>query len=522
MTEHPHTDTPRQPPPPLPPRPPRPPTTGLPAPWLAGMVLGPIMIVSLIMFVPIFIWFFCRIEPTEGQIAVLTHKTGKDLPTGQILALLPDEKGIQLDVLAEGRHWRNPYSWAWEFARITDIPAGKLGVVTRLYGEDLPPNQLIVGKETKGILADVLSPGKYRMNPYAYQVDQYDAITIRPGFCGVVTALVGEDVLGSGTNKAAGFLVKPGMKGVLPDVLEPGTYYLNPFVYNVVELNLQSQRFEMSGADVISFLTMDGFTVKVEGTIEYAVLREKAALLTHRVGDMDDIVRKVIMPRTRGFSRIEGSKHPATTFIVGETRQQFQKDLEAHLRQTCEDWGVDIRSVLIRNITPPDEIASIIRDREVAVQESKKYEQETEQAKSKAELVKQETLALQNKERVDAETAQIRAVIEAEQDQSVRVVAANKDLEVAKLERDAAAAQAQAILLKAQADADVIRMSNTAEATVIASQVLAFSNGLNYARNTFYKKVGPRIESVISTDEGDGLGALFLPYLPEKAKEVKP
>lgn len=505
-----------------PPPPPRSRAARPPGAWMAGLMLGPVVIVALILFIPIFIWFFCRIEPREGEIAVLIHKTGRDLPSGQILTLKPGDKGIQLDVLAEGRHWRNPYAWGWEYKHIIDIPAGKLGVVTRLFGADLPPNQTIAAPETKGILADVLSPGKYRLNPYAFQVELYDAMTIRPGFCGIVTALVGKDVFTSGTNQASGFLVGQGVKGVLPEVLEPGTYYMNPFLFNIVELNLQSQRFEMSGPEAINFLTMDGFTVVVEGTIEFAVLRESAALLTHRVGDMDDIVRKVIMPRTRGFSRIEGSKHPATTFIVGETRQQFQKDLEAHLRATCETWGVEIRSVLIRNIIPPDEIASIIRDREVAVQESQKYEQEIAQAKSKAELVKQETLAIQNKEKVDADTTRIRATIAAEQEQAVRVVSANKDLAVVKLERDAAAAQAQAVLLKAQADADVIRMSNGAEAAVIASQVLAFSNGLNYARNTFYKKVGPRIQSILSTDQGDGLGALFLPYLTDRTKEVKP
>jgi len=37
---------------------------------------------------------------------VLIHKTGRNLPSGQILALKPGEKGIQLEVLAEGRHWR--------------------------------------------------------------------------------------------------------------------------------------------------------------------------------------------------------------------------------------------------------------------------------------------------------------------------------------------------------------------------------------------------------------------------------
>ena len=165
-------------------------------------------------------------------------------------------------------------------------------------------------------------------------------------------------------------------------MLDPGTYYLNPYLVNVVEVNLQSQRFAMSGDDAITFFTLDGFTVRVEGTIEFNISRDKAALLTHRVGDMDDVLKKIILPRARGFSRIEGSKHPAINFIIGETRQQFQDSLEAHLRQQSEEWGVNIRSVLIRNILPPDEIASVIREREVAVQNARKFEQQIEQARS--------------------------------------------------------------------------------------------------------------------------------------------
>ena len=482
---------------------------------LAGM--------GVLLFIPVFIWFFCRIEPESGEIAILIHKTGQDLPSGQILAENDSQKGIQLEVLSEGRYFRNPYSWDWRMDSITDIPAGKLGVLTRLYGKDLRPNQIIADASSKGIVADVLSPGKYRINPYAYRVDQFDAITIRPGYVGVVTSLNGTDVLGGlATNKANGFLVEPGMKGVLPAVLDPGTYYLNPYLVSVAEVNLQSQRFEMSGGDAINFLTMDGFSVMVEGTIEFALLGEKAALLTHRVGDMNDIIKKVILPRARGFSRIEGSKHPATTFIVGETRQQFQKDLELHLRSTCEKWGVSIRSVLIRNITPPDAISSIIRDREVAVQESHKYEQEISQANSKAELVRQEMLAKQSGEKVEADTSRIRALIAAEQEQSVRVVQASRELEVAKIENEAALAQASATILKAEAEAAVITMQNVAESTVLANQVLAFSNGMNFARNAFYKKVGPRIDSIVTSDQGEGLGALFQPFLPAPSKEVKP
>jgi hypothetical protein len=281
------------------------------------------------------------------------------------------------------------------------------------------------------------------------------------------------------------------MKGVVPEVLDPGTYYLNPYLVNVVEVNLQSQRFEMSGGDAITFFTLDGFTVRVEGTIEFNISRDKAALITHRVGDMEDVLKKIILPRARGFSRIEGSKHPAINFIIGETRQQFQDNLETHLRQQAQEWGVNVRSVLIRNILPPDQIASVIREREVAVQDARKFEQQIEQARSQAELVRQEMLAQQNKEKVQADTARIRAVIGAQQELAVQVTAAQRELEVSRLEKDAATFQAQAILAKAQGDRDVVRLDNQARAAVLGTQVQAFGAVWTWPATPCTASLGP-------------------------------
>ena len=489
-------------------------------PSFSGPLFGLVALTVAVFGLFIFVWYFCRIEPSGGQIAVLIHKTGKDIPAEQVLAMEPGQKGIKLEVLAEGRYFRNPYSWGWEIHPITDIPAGKLGVVTRLYGTDLAAGKILAEDGTKGIVPEVLTPGKYRVNPYASKVEQFDAIRIRPGNVGVKTQLVGDDVLNSDlpADQRNTFLVKEGLKGVIAEVIDPGTYYLNPYVVNVVEVNLQSQRFEMSGEDVISFLTLDGFTVTVEGTIEFGLEREKAALLAHRVGDMDDIIKKVILPRARGFSRIEGSKHPAVDFIVGETRQKFQSELENHLKTKSENWGVEIKSVLIRKIIVPDEIASISRDREVAVQEANKYEQQIEQARSKAELVKQQTLALQNAEKVKADTARIQAVINAQQGLSVDLIAASQRLGVAKVDLQAAGFQSQAILAEARGKGDAIRAGNAAEASVVGSMVAAFSNGLNLARYELYKNIGPKIETILSGDQDTELGGLFGPMLPKGGK----
>lgn len=483
--------------------------------WPAGgggfRVFLPIIIVALLLILPIFIWFFCRIEPSGNRVAILIHKTGETLPSGQIIALTEKQKGIQLKVLTPGRYFKNPYTWGWLYAPVTDVPAGKMGVVTRLFGKALPAGHIVAAPDEKGVVPEILSPGKYFINTMAYSVELADAVQIRPGHVGVVTALTGEDPLWSElpADHRNTFTVVDGEKGVLTRLLDPGTHYLNPYIYNISEVSLQSQRFEMSGEDAISFLTLDGFTVHVEGTLEFSIKRDSAALLTHRVGDMEDIVKKVILPRARGFSRIEGSKNKATSYIVGETRQQFQNILEAHLREKCGDWGVDIKSVLIRNIQPPDQIASVIRDREVAVQDSRKFEQQTEQARSKAELTKQEMLALQNKVKVDADTQLIRAVILAQQEQAVRLTRAQRELDVAKLENDAATFRARAILSEAGAQGAVIRFDNESQAAVIKSQVQAFGTGLQFARFAFYRELSPRMETWMATDAPDSFGALL-------------
>jgi regulator of protease activity HflC (stomatin/prohibitin superfamily) len=440
------------------------------------------------------------------------RKTGKELPQNQIIATEPEQKGIILEPLPEGRYFRNPYTWDWTIHKISDIPAGKLGVKVRLFGKELPDEKIIARNEDdKGILPDILSPGKYRINPSAYDIVIFDAVQIRPGCVGIVTSLVGEDVLNArlAENKENTYLVSDGMKGVLSNVLDPGTYYLNPYIYNVIEVNLQSQRFKVSEENAISFLAQDGFPIKIEATIEFNIMRDKAAMLTHQVGDMEDIIDKVILPRMRGFSRTEGSKKTAVEFIAGETRQQFQNTLEEYLRKICAPLGVSINSTLIENVIPPDTIAKIIREKEIAVQDARKFEQQIEQAKSKAELTKQEMLAEQNKRKVQAETEKLKAEIAAKQEQEVRIISAKKELDIAKINLKTAEAKITAALLTAEADRDAIKRRNEAEAKVIADKVKAFGGGLNYARYLLYQKIAPGIKDVLTDDDAKSFGFPF-------------
>ncbi len=448
----------------------------------------------ILVFLSLWIWYGWRIEPRNGEIAILVRKTGRNLPPEAILAPGPGYKGIQEDVLPEGRYFRNPWDWEWRYAKAVDIPAGKFGVLVRKFGDDLPEGEILAREGTRGILPDVLGTGKHRINPYAYEVKLYDDITIKPGHVGVVTELTGDDILAPGGAKASttgtAFLIEPGAKGVSAKILKEGTHRLNPFVYSVSIVNIQSQRFELSGADAITFLTQDGFTVNAEGTLEFNLEVDKVALLSHEVGDMDDILQKIVLPAARGFSRIEGSKKSATEFIVGESRQAFQDSLETYLKGVCKPWGVSLNSVLIRDIFAPQEVAGIIRQRELAVQEGLKIDQQIVQAKSQAELERQKALAAQSSEKVAAET----------------------EREVAAVELESARADAEARLTAAEAERKVVEARTKAEADVLRQEVAAYGGEEDYVRAMLYEKAAPRVTEVIT---GDAPGEIF--GLPTKA-----
>ena len=479
-------------------------------PPLAGVIA--FAAVVLVFATALFIWYGCRIEPGNGEIAVLIKKTGKTLPGNEIVATSSEYKGIQLEVLGEGRYFRNPYVWEWQIKPVTDIPAGKFGVLVRKFGKNLPAGEILAADaDSKGIVRDVLGTGRHRINPYAYDVKLCDDIVIMPGNIGVVANLCGKDIFSGVANDLncnKGFIVSPDRKGVQAFTLKEGTHRINPYIQSVAIVNIQSQRYEFSGKDAIGFITLDGFYVTLEGTVEFNIVPESAPMLTQEVGNMDDIIKKLILPSVSGFARIEGSKKSATEFIVGESRQLFQNKLEEFLRKNCRTWGVSINSVLIRDINPPQEIAGIIRNREIAKQEAKKFSQQIEQAKSATELERQKMLALQSRSKVEAETLKITAEIGARQTKLEKVIAAKTELDAAELQLKTAQAEARAAVALAEAEKAVIAAGNKADVEILKRNISAFGGGEAYLRGKLYEKVAPNIQQIMSNSAGEQLFGL--------------
>ena len=473
-------------------------------------------------------------------MVIMIKKTGNDMPTDAEIA--PDEsyKGVQKKVLAEGRYFYNPYSWDWTVVPQIEIPEGKLGVRVRLYGDDLPPRDLIAWEENqKGIVPEVLRPGRYAINAklegappredgdsYAEHILLYDPITIPAGFKGIVTELSAP--LPDDTNV---LLVEDKKRGVQNPTLAPSTYYVNPFVTNINLVDCRSQRFNLAqlGEEELGFPTIDGFWVSLQGIIEFRVMPEKASEVYVIYNDTDngdaideEIISKIILPNARSFVRLEGSSHSGREFISGETRVAFQNEFQRDLQATCAKQGIEIIQALITKINPPEKIAEPIRDRQLAVQEAAQYVKEIDQQDSEKTLAIEKAMVLQKQELVEAEQEVVVIVTEANKNQELALLQANQELEVAKLELEAAKDKASATIAKGQAAADVIGFNNEAEAAGWKNSVDAFGgNGDEFARWTFLKKMAPAYQKMMVNTADSPVVAVFKEF-SEQTEGYKP
>lgn len=190
---------------------------------LGGILIG---LAALAAAIGAFLWIFCRVYVPEGYMAVVTAKTGRPLPPGQILAE-KGEKGVLREVLGEGRHFLDPVNHEWKIVPATTIPLGSVGVVTSKVGKDLPPGDILAPDDrSKGVWRRVLGPGTYRLNPEGYDIAVLSAVSIPIGYVGVVTSLAGEPA-------PEGSFAGPGQKGVREQALQPGLYYVNPRAHQV-------------------------------------------------------------------------------------------------------------------------------------------------------------------------------------------------------------------------------------------------------------------------------------------------
>ena len=227
---------------------------------------------------------------------------------------------------------------------------------------------------------------KHARQNYAEIIELHDPVTIPAGYKGLITDLTRRHA----RRTPIELVSAKGERGVQTTTLEPGTYYLNPYVQEVRLVDCRSQRYNLND---IGFPTKDGFWVSLEAIIEFRVKPEEAATTyilfsEEREGKTlaEEVITKVILPNARAYTRLRGSNHSGKEFITGDTRVTFQEDFQKTMKSTCDKQGIEIIQALITTIKPPEKIADPVRRRQIALQQEDQYKKEIEQQTAETEI----------------------------------------------------------------------------------------------------------------------------------------
>jgi len=527
-------------------------------------ITGCIVIILFAYF--IWTWGFCRFYVGADQMAIVTSKDGRELPSGQILAD-PGQKGILREPLGEGRHFLNPIANDWKIVPVVIIPAGKVGIVTAKDGKSLPPGEFLADEDQKGIWKNVLGPGKYRLNPEGYDVTLADAVNIPIGYVGVVTSL-------SGKKAPDGQFAGPGEKGVRKDILQPGLYYINPNAYKIDVLEIGLSQVALTGREggqvvtknkaevqnaamdqlasnvlakqlerrkdymglrqqaaapadnkapagkalkaqapqsvssfglqqFVEFPSRDGFEIHLDMSVEFELEPDKISEILLKYGDLPAVVDKIIMPQIQSVSRLKGSSYRAQDFIVGEAREKFQNELRETLFTVLQKKDIKVHNSLIRHVDVPDQILLPIQQSSLATEQNLTNIALQATARKQAELNTEESLIEQRRQQVMQETEKIVAEIKAQQEKSVAEIQAGTNLLVARTAQETAGVRASVTRISGQADAQVITMVEGEKSNGFKLQLGAIGNPAAYSLLMFGKELNPNLNiQIIHAGEG--------------------
>ncbi|MEY4927874.1 MAG: hypothetical protein RI894_2310 [Bacteroidota bacterium] len=202
----------------------------------------------------------------EGKIGLIMSKDGAEIPTGAILARRCDsdnfqsaelflqnkgQKGRQTNFITAGSYRINTHLFTVSLAETTSIPENMVGVITTLDGAPIEQGS-IAGKNVdghnnfqnfdvfleqggnRGLQPQVILAGSYYLNPWAVQVEITPMTEIPISHVGVVISYIGQEGIDvSGDEFKHGNIVAKGHKGVWSEPFGPGKYPLNKYVMKI-------------------------------------------------------------------------------------------------------------------------------------------------------------------------------------------------------------------------------------------------------------------------------------------------
>lgn len=490
-------------------------------PWVLKTLAIAIALTAAYMigYVGFWQWTVCRVEVPPGQSLLLRYKGPfpfalRAIPRTENALVTLDDRGrpVGVGILeampGPGRHFYSPLEYERELVPDVVIEPGKLGVVVSKLGKTLPPGTFLVDREgDKGIWRRVLTPGRYRLNKYAYDVKvvgvdasvssrtkiarrEGDPTLIPPGFVGVVTNKTDDPATGQS-------------QGIQDEVLQPGLYFLNPEEKQVDivsvgfnETSLTSQSDRASRSDLtrdpvyvpgtgLEFPSNDGFPIHLDYTAIWGIMPRQAPDVVRRFGTLPDVEQKVILPQIGSICRLHGSKRGAVDLLVGDTREQFQEDTSEELEKVLASKELTLLFGLTRHIDVPVQVRGPIQKGRIADELTLTREQERLTAEAQADLTEAKAKVVLEKRRTEAETEKMAAQVVAEGEKQAREIEANTERMRAEVDAKTAAVEAQVTKALGEANAQTIEMANQAKADRYVRSVKALGGPEAYNRYLF-------------------------------------
>lgn len=472
-------------------------TPSMPSPFarrmrrLALLIAVP-LVVLLVLFLLLWTTFF-RYVPANRMLVVISNH-GTELPQGQRLADA-GEKGIRRQVRGEGWHFVTPILESTEVHPNVVIDPGSIGIVIAQDGAAPADGRILATEENeRGIRREVLMPGSYRLNPYAYKVEKVKMTRIEPGFIGIKRRLLGKD------SPDPNFATKPDEKGIVKDeLLQPGIYPINTREYEVIacDVGIYQKTYHFDPKDptkstAITFPAKDGNTISLDCTVEYELKPEFWPQWLSKFRRLENIERIVIDQHAKKICRDRGFNYGAQDFLDGEKREKFQADFRSELDKVCQEDHVIVRSAFIRNIIIPDSFLQQKREERIAVEAKLTSEALTLTAETEAKVAEAKQTISQREQEVEAETRRLVAVIEREVENIKEYTEA--EIEKLKAEYGAKIAELDADRKKAlgEAKAEATKMQETAKGSLYKMKMEVFGKDPEaFLRFTMAKEMRP-------------------------------
>ncbi|MCA0228797.1 hypothetical protein LCH21_05140 [Patescibacteria group bacterium] len=252
----------------------------------------------------------------------------------------------------------------------------------------------------RGLQHDVLRSGDYAINPFLFKVDLQPMLVVEQGQVAVIKAYVGlptEDK--SGETYKFGSIVAPGHEGIWSDVIRTSKKGLNQTIYqpiivptSILQLNWADNVESEHGLDrelsTIVAKSNDAFEFAIELQVQIHIPDTNAAKVIGSVESIAKLVNEVLQAAVGNYFRDTLSKLAATDFI--QTRSSVQQKATEYIKEYLNEYFVEVRGVYIQDVRLPDDLAEVLRTREIANQKKQTYgaQKDAENARIDMEAMK--------------------------------------------------------------------------------------------------------------------------------------